>query len=421
VAAEPITIFSYKIEPAGVLDLLRKLAPNLKVVGADADWQQATILGRRRLLAKRSVLTFRHDSGYYAGSNWLTQVRGMQNYFAQFPENENSQRILLLIQSFRFALAVAPDPPLDLEGDDERLAIVYAVVKHLDGAIFTPTSLRDASGKILSHVQRDPDPDAVMPAIFKELSAAPRSERMVSEGGSIPDEEMTPPAPQRVARRACALATVAARALLEQEDYADPGVEDTRQRILQWVEQIGVHDELEPDEWKVLQRPLGKLVERDALNGTWRLEGLAILAWALKLFDLPPHDRPVDPGKLLPSVGILDAEKATAILAEPQLRSRQEFESLSQRLFAIHWRLRNYQLKPERMNFRQFARTAWFGPLDIAGLPLKDEDLALGDKAIADAPVSLLQNVMSAAMERHLAINWLNGYAEIYSETDVST
>src|SRR5688572_14383331 len=107
-AAEPITLFSHKIDPAGVLQLLRRLAPGLRVEGPEDDWNTLTITGPRRLLRKPWTLSFGHDRDYYAGADWATQVNGMQGYFARFPENENTGRIMLLIQSFRFALTLFP-------------------------------------------------------------------------------------------------------------------------------------------------------------------------------------------------------------------------------------------------------------------------------------------------------------------------
>ena len=70
------------------------------------------------------------------------------------------------------------------------------------------------------------------------------------------------------------------RASLEQEDRNDASVEQTRQRILHWVDAIGIGDELEPDEWKLLQLGLGVPPPRDVLNATWRYEGLGVLVWA---------------------------------------------------------------------------------------------------------------------------------------------
>ncbi|HEX8914259.1 MAG TPA: DUF4272 domain-containing protein, partial [Humisphaera sp.] len=228
------------------------------------------------------------------------------------------------------------------------------------------------------------------------------------------------PSPDRVARRALALAAVGARGLLEQEDPADPGVEETRQRLLKWVADVGIGDELEPDEWKALQRPIAKLDRQAALNATWRLEGLAVLAWALNRIEIPPIDEQVDPGELLPAVGILDADRAAALLAAP-LRPPAELNRYADHMFAIHWRLRDFRLRPKAMNFREFAKTAWFGPLDIEGVRLIDDDLAVGDAPIASADPARVGAAQSGAMERHQAANWLRGDHPVYSCVDTPT
>ena len=422
VDAEPITLFSRKADVKGVLDLLRSMDPGLVVVGPEDDWERITVTGGRRLLRKPRTLTFTHERDYYAGPDWPRQMEGMQAYVSRFPPNELTPRIMLLIQSFRFAVATLPGSDLDIDSSDERLRYVFAVAKHLDGVIFTPSSLRDAAGRILTNRAGDTDPSAVMPAVLVDVPNKPRDQRKRSEGGTLPDEDSPqPPAPQRVARRALALAAVSGRALLEQEDQSDPAVEETRQRIVQWVNDVGIGDELEPEEWKLIQRPVGAAERQDAVNGVWRIEGLGVLAWALGLYDLRPHDKLVDPGELLPAVGILNVEKAQALLASPELRGPAELKAASDRLFALHWRVTNFRLRQEAMNFVELADNAWFGPLNIGGLRLIDNDLAFGDKPIASADPDQVGACTSAARERHLAINWLHGYSEVYSETDVST
>jgi hypothetical protein len=44
-------------------------------------------------------------------------------------------------------------------------------------------------------------------------------------------------------------------------------------------------------------------------------------------------------------------------------------------------------------------------PLDISPFRLIDGDLALGECAINDAPEDVFRSALSAAMERHKAIN----------------
>jgi hypothetical protein len=82
--------------------------------------------------------------------------------------------------------------------------------------------------------------------------------------------------------------------------------------------------------------------------------------------------------EIAPSVEI-DGDGATwskaVVLAE-------EIETLRKRLFALHWRVRNYRLHGKVIDFAEFARTCWFGPLDITGLPLIEGDLSIRGKRI---------------------------------------
>jgi hypothetical protein len=182
-----------------------------------------------------------------------------------------------------------------------------------------------------------------------------------------------------------------------------------------------VDAEIEPDEWKVIQRPPGNLDQRATINATWRLEGLAVLAWALGRSELPRYDELVNPRNLLESVGMGDEAVARNLLASPTLRRREELEGLRDQIFAFHWRVRNSRLHPGAMDFAKFARDAWFGPLDIRPFRLLKGDLALGKYPISKAPQEVLGKALSSALERHLAINWLTYGGEVYSETDTST
>ena len=69
-----------------------------------------------------------------------------------------------LIRSFRFALSV-PQPDLNIDSNDDRLELLYKVCQYLDGAIFTPTSMRDARGRTLIDAEGYCDPQAVLPKL----------------------------------------------------------------------------------------------------------------------------------------------------------------------------------------------------------------------------------------------------------------
>lgn len=413
-AMEPITIYARRIDPRGVVELLRSLDPEVIVVGPDDVWEQATLILHQPGQKNALHLTFRHDPGYYDGNEWSRQMLGMQGFFLQFPDNARKAQVMRMISGFRFALATSWDPDLIPEGDS-RLPYLYAVTRHLDGVLFTPSGFRDAEGRILSAADGDFDEDAVFPVLPEPVAGTEDDEDDEEE----PDYKVQ--SSERVAQRALALTAVAVRALLEQEDPNDPTSEEFRQRILNWIDALGIGEELEPDEWEILQRPVGRLERQQQIDATWRLEGLVVLAWALKRIELPPHDQLVSPNELTQAMGFLDEEVSRQILEHPDLRTEEEIEWQAKRLLGLHWRLRDFTLRPMAMDFRAFAANCWFGSFDLTDISLVNDDLALGGVTLSEADEQAFGTAYSLARERHLAINWLQGYSRIYSETDTST
>jgi hypothetical protein len=424
-AQEPISIFARLADPAGVARRLRELLPTVEIAGPDDAWSNA-VLGYS-LGGERRTLTLTHNPEYYAEPNWSRQMQGMSGYFSRFPETDRKAIVLNLPTTFRFSLGTIFEPDFDPSGDP-RLDALFAVAELLDGVLFTPSSLRDAQGRILFGAggEEEEDPSAVWPKVVHEvnmtqpLGAAMHEASRPRTADEPDDKAAEAPSPERVACRALALAAVSARAVLEQ-DAAEDWARESYQEILDWVRDVGFGDELEPDEWTVVQRPLGKLAPQVQIDSTWCIEGLVVLAWALGRFDLPPHDELVDVNGVWHSLGLNDVAAGRAVLDRPQLRSRDEIRTLRNRLFAVHWRLRNYGLRPEVTDFAEFARTCWFGPLDISGLPLVRGDLALNGRRIDQSPPDALAKASSAAQERHRAVIWLWEGPERYSEVAAHT
>jgi hypothetical protein len=422
-AMEPITLYSRTIDPPGVLRRLRELMPDVEVDGPDANWHSAVVTFPKGDDIRK--LTFTHDPDYYAEPGWSGQMNGMQGYFARFPETDRKSRALMLLTTFRFSLGTLFEPDFDPEGDP-RLQVLFSVAELLDAVLFTPSSLRDAQGRVLFGAggEDEEDPDAVWPRVLGEVSITEplgaAMHEMSRPRAPGEDEVVDPPTPDRVARRALALTAVTVRAILEQ-DKDNTNAQAMCPDLMAWVGDIGIGHEFEPDEWEILQRPLGRLDPQSQVSATWRLEGLVVLAWALSRFEIPPHDQLVNLNDLWGSLGLLDREAVEELLSGPVLRPRTEISTLRNRLFAVHWRLRNYHLKPESINFAEFARTCWFGPLDIAGLPLIGGDLALQGQRIDRASADTLSTAHSAAQERHQAANWLWEGPATYSEASVAT
>lgn len=236
-----------------------------------------------------------------------------------------------------------------------------------------------------------------------------------------PEEEfsLTPPSEERVQRRAWALSCVVCRAFMESFDDAAEAA-TLQSRILSWIDAIDLRSEFEPSEITMIEADIGVLSPQDVANGSWRSEGLAVLAWALARNELPAHDVMVDPSAAANSVLFL-AEDALDRRHELRLRSADELAKLSAVQLALHWRLREFSLRATPLDFRKFVETAWFGPLSIEGVELAENDLAIDGVPLSKAPVDRFQQCRSIAMERHQAINWLSGWDEIYSEVDTST
>ncbi|MGE5191561.1 MAG: DUF4272 domain-containing protein [Deltaproteobacteria bacterium] len=418
-AFEPINIFSRRIDVRGVIAALRNVAGQVTVEGPEDDWQRLTVLGRKRLLRKPARLVVGHDREFYDGPNWSTQILGMSNYFAGFPDAPRKQDVLRAIRSFQFILAF-PECDLDIDGDDERIAWVHAICKHLDGVLFTPSSLRDASGRILIGAGGESDPDAVLPAIPEMTNdAAPAVNSNASEDDA--DDDLEPPAAARVARRAMVLAAVSNRGMIERERETFDRPDEIRELMLQWIEASGIAGELEPEEWKALQRPVGTLDPQSAVNAVWRLEGLGILLWSLGRYSPPPDDELVTPRDLFDAVSMGDADASRTLIETAAFRPPAEISAMATHQLMFHWRLRDFSLRPVAMDFVEFSKRSWIGEFDVTGFSIAKGDLALGGKPIAEADPDLINACQSAAQERHLAINWLSGYSHLYSETRTST
>lgn len=232
------------------------------------------------------------------------------------------------------------------------------------------------------------------------------------------DDQPEPPAPERVAHRLLVLVSVAHRALLERGPSAK--ARSLHVEVPRWLEATGVAGELEQRERTLLATPLGGLTERAVVDASWRIEGAAVLAWALGLTALPAHDEQVDPAEVARSAGFL--LESPEILLARNLRGDEDLYWMQRRLLALHWRLRDFcQIAPVARNFREFSRTSWFGGFDLEGIQLVGDDLAIAGRAIVEAPPEAVHAAASIAAERHQAINWLVGDASIYSEVDTST
>ena len=217
-------------------------------------------------------------------------------------------------------------------------------------------------------------------------------------------------------RSALVLSSVAARAGLEaRADAAEARY--MHPRILDWLQATGLAQSLEPAEAALLATPLGELDADIALDAGWQAEGAYVLAWALGRHALLPHDHLVDPDDIAWPLGFLD-DRALEREGETELRGEREIDTFLARQLAVHWRLREYALRPGPMDFAAVVANGGWARLDIDQGALVDDDLAIDGGRIDHADDARLQRCTSIASERHRAASWLAGADPVYSNVE---
>jgi hypothetical protein len=227
------------------------------------------------------------------------------------------------------------------------------------------------------------------------------------------------PTAARVARRALALEAVAYRGFLEAEPKRK--AEAWRRELLEWLDAHDLRGELEEEERALVEARAGGL-DDDAVNlATWRSEGVAVLAWALKLHDLPGHDAQVEVGALGRALGFLKPEAART-LKRRTLRAAREVGALRDVMRTVTWRLRQFGIEQKKVDLKKLATQGVFERLlRLDGLPLVKGDLAFDGRPIVDVAYSEWVGLIGIAQERYQAAAWLCGEGPTYSDVDTPT
>ena len=232
------------------------------------------------------------------------------------------------------------------------------------------------------------------------------------------DDQQHFPTPERIQRRALALTCVAYRANMELDHDAKHAAEGIL-GLREWLSNApDVRNELEQSELEAVETQLGEMTQQQVRDGTWRAEGIAALGWALSVDDFPDFQVSGNGPAIARALGFL----STPLPPAPARRADDELTTQQRRQFSIHWRLREFQLRRESINYLKTATTGWIAHLmDITDLPLSANDLAIDGAPIALADPDRIAHCLSIARERHHAMNWLVGEAPLYSDVDTST
>jgi hypothetical protein len=165
--------------------------------------------------------------------------------------------------------------------------------------------------------------------------------------------------------------------------------------------------------------PLGRLSAEDVRDGSWLVEPV-MLAWSLSRFDLPAHDRLVLADEVADAIAF--QESPWTLPDEAMLRDEDEIEEAWASALTVHWRLREYGLRPRPMDFERFVRDCTWAPLTTEGLRLRRGDLHLRELTLAKAVGDIFDECRQVAPERHRALEWLRGgNAVLWSEVTADT
>jgi hypothetical protein len=218
------------------------------------------------------------------------------------------------------------------------------------------------------------------------------------------------------------LSAVVARAFLE-KDLQQPGnPEKTRAEVLGFLSDLAIAGELEREERDLLKTRVGRADKAIAANASWRGEGLAVLAWSLGQFQLPAYDEAVVPIAAQDSVGLANAAFARELLDSATLRPAEDIERFATHATVVTWRLRQFRMAPLPLHFAAYMRAqASFRETWLEGLRFVDGDLAIGDRAISNADPEKVAHCERIALQRQIAVYWIQGDHPTYSKVDPST
>lgn len=244
----------------------------------------------------------------------------------------------------------------------------------------------------------------------------------------VPDDdslEITLRPVAEVAARLIALATVVRRAALELDPSGD--AEGERFDIAAWLREEHVTPLLTNEERSLVETRVGGLDRDVAEDASWRIESVAVLAWAAGLTDeLPSYELPSPPADVLALIPE-PWDKVQPFRAEIELRSEEEVAAAREQAELWQWRgqiltAEDGQSLAATPEMRQVIREV---AADSARAGLFERSIS-NDFPVAGRPYRNLAEderalLTDLASERLRALNWLCGFGSSWDDapTDI--
>jgi hypothetical protein len=218
-----------------------------------------------------------------------------------------------------------------------------------------------------------------------------------------------------VLRRAIVMTSVAFRASLEATTH--PRSYEISQRLLPWLETLGMASDIDPIEHDLLATALGKLHASQKTDANWSGEGAVVMCWALHLTAQPPHNEFVDYTSLFDKLGILRGNPQMAF-PDITLRSLNEISDFHIQVETMRTAL---QLTRADASIHTTLRNVWLSRLSEIGLQGREDDLDEAVQRVSAYSTEERQGAAGLCFVRSVATSWLVDGRRAYFENEENT
>lgn len=222
-----------------------------------------------------------------------------------------------------------------------------------------------------------------------------------------------------VAARLIALTSVVRRSMLELDPSGD--AEGDRFDLAGWLREEHLTPLLTDDERRMVETRLGGLDRDEAEDAGWRVECVAVLAWAAGLTDdLPAYHLPAPPDAVLALVPE-PWDKVQPFRASVALRSEDEIAAAREEAELWRWRGTLDEDDPAAGAWAEVRQLIREVAADSARAGLFEKPVG-GDFPVAGRPYRDLGGeerglLTDIASERLRALNWLCGFGSSWDDT----
>jgi hypothetical protein len=197
------------------------------------------------------------------------------------------------------------------------------------------------------------------------------------------------------------MGTLAFRASLEVTDH--PRCGEVCDRLLPWLEQLGIGEEIDPIEREILATHHGRLVPSQRTDAYWPGEGAAIYCWALGLTTQTPSPCVIaDHHAVINSLHVLRPE-AQAVLEITSTRGCDELQAYCKRVMTIRSELQRRRVADVEDVLLNVLRQK----LAVVGLQLQEQDLEDASKVVDALSDDERKQAAGLSFVREYAAMWL--------------